>query len=160
MKQGAFIVLNRKNKSEFFLIKRSDFPVWENPGGGIEKGETPENAAIRESFEETGFKVRINKKIAEYVSHKNNKVFIHLFEGEVISGKFIPEYKGCLGQWFKYNNLPISMTAATMRFIKDCRQDSQTLITRQHISLFSYLNIHLAFLHPVKFFSYFFKKLG
>ena len=33
--------------------------VWVFPGGGIEKGETPEEACIREVKEETGLEVKI-----------------------------------------------------------------------------------------------------
>lgn len=38
----------------FLLLKRSDGLGWAFPGGGIEKGETPEQAARREGFEEMG----------------------------------------------------------------------------------------------------------
>jgi mutator protein MutT len=33
--------------------------VWNFPGGGIEEGETPEEACLREVREETGYTVRI-----------------------------------------------------------------------------------------------------
>ncbi len=33
------------------------------PGGGIEPGETPEEAAVREAEEETGLTVKLNRKL-------------------------------------------------------------------------------------------------
>jgi 8-oxo-dGTP diphosphatase len=49
-------------------VKRGDI-VWNFPGGGIEEGETPEEACIREMKEETGFAVQVVKKLQE----KGNK---------------------------------------------------------------------------------------
>ena len=67
---GGIILLDQK-----ILIvknKRGDSPEdgtswWGYPKGHLEKGENPVDAAVREVFEETGFKVKIknNKPIAE-----------------------------------------------------------------------------------------------
>ncbi len=62
---------------------------WFPPGGKVEDGETPEEAAIRETFEETGFKVRIvpgKKLIAEYPFNWNGDdsfCITHCFLGEL-----------------------------------------------------------------------------
>ena len=44
-------------EGELFLVHRTDRDEWEGPGGHIESGETPEQAAIRETEEETGIKL-------------------------------------------------------------------------------------------------------
>jgi ADP-ribose pyrophosphatase YjhB (NUDIX family) len=53
-------VITRNN--EVLMVKqyvqRGDI-VWNFPGGGIEEGETPEEACLREVEEETGFIVNI-----------------------------------------------------------------------------------------------------
>lgn len=36
-------------------------PQWTLPGGGLEQGEDPATAAVREVFEETGFTVRLDE---------------------------------------------------------------------------------------------------
>lgn len=56
----AVIVLNPEGK--FLILKRSPDKkvhagLWNVPSGGIEKGESAKGAAIREVYEETGFKV-------------------------------------------------------------------------------------------------------
>lgn len=46
------------NKSKVLLIKHKKLKVWLSPGGHIEPGELPHQAAEREFWEETGIKVR------------------------------------------------------------------------------------------------------
>jgi ADP-ribose pyrophosphatase YjhB (NUDIX family) len=151
---GSFIILTRKNRKEVFLVKRSDFSVWECQGGGIERTETPETTAIREAYEETGFKVKILRNVAEYSDPKKNKIVSHVFEGKYISGTYIPEYKGCEGKWFDVNNLPKQMTAMRRTMIEDCLNNRKDLIIRPEIPAVSIQNINLLFLLPLQSFKY------
>jgi 8-oxo-dGTP diphosphatase len=57
--QGV-VIENEKVLMVKQYVERGDI-VWNFPGGTIEKGETPEEACIREFKEETGYTVRINK---------------------------------------------------------------------------------------------------
>ncbi len=68
------------------LIQRRDIPVWVLPGGGIEVGETPEEAACREMEEETGIRVEIIRKVAEYTPRNKLARFTHFFEMKKIGG--------------------------------------------------------------------------
>ncbi len=52
---GAFIV--RDGKILFLNHKKLD--MWLIPGGHVESGETPDETAIRETKEETGFEIKI-----------------------------------------------------------------------------------------------------
>ncbi|KMY28973.1 DNA mismatch repair protein MutT [Lysinibacillus xylanilyticus] len=54
------------------------------PGGGIENGETPEEGAKREAFEELGVEVKVNECIAK-VEYKGTQYF---FLSEIINGMF------------------------------------------------------------------------
>ena len=60
-------------------VERGDI-VWNFPGGGIEEGETPEKAAIREAKEETGYDVKLIKLI-----FSNKRKYTYL--AEIISGE-------------------------------------------------------------------------
>ena len=84
LKQAVCAILMRGNS--VLLIKRRDIPVWVLPGGGIEPGELPEIAACREVLEETGFHVRIVRKIAEYQPVNKLTQLTHFFECVIESG--------------------------------------------------------------------------
>lgn len=159
-KVGSFVVLLRKNKSEVFLVKRSDFPVWEPQGGKVEKGETPEACAIREAYEETGFKIKVVRKVAEYINTKNGHVESHVFEGKYISGKFKREYPQCQGDWFNVKNLPIQMTAIRKMMINDCLTSKEGVIKRPFISSINLYNLHLLLLAPIASIQFLIKRLN
>ncbi len=50
------------DKGEVFLLRKPN-GEWVMPKGHLESGETPEEAAVREVFEETGLKARIVSKL-------------------------------------------------------------------------------------------------
>lgn len=79
----AIIVRNR----HIALIKRQrDGRIYYViPGGGMEPGETPKQTAIRESYEELGLNVAIERLLAKVVFHGREQFF---FFARVIGGHF------------------------------------------------------------------------
>ncbi len=54
--------------------------LWEFPGGRLKPGEQPEQAVVREFFEETGFVVRVEKKITTTIHfYTRYRVILHCF---------------------------------------------------------------------------------
>ena len=56
---GAAAIILIDSRKKVLLIRRSDNGRWCLPGGGVDPGESAEEACVRETFEETGLKVRI-----------------------------------------------------------------------------------------------------
>lgn len=79
------------------FIKREenlkDFPGWLMlPGGKQQEGETPQQAAARETFEETGLKI-VNPKLKVIATHdhlyKQKVYLVFIFSATEFSGKLI-----------------------------------------------------------------------
>lgn len=86
MKDCVIGILFNKDKSELLLTKRRDIPIWVLPGGGLEPQEKPEEAVIREIFEETGLNVAVIRKVGEYYPTNHLTRTTHVFECQPLSG--------------------------------------------------------------------------
>jgi len=162
-RDGAFVVLFRDEaKKEVFLVFRSDWPIWNGTGGGVESGEDSKEAALRETFEETGFKVKMGRKLGVYEDyHPKTKELInnvHLFEGYYVSGVFKPEFPGCKGAWFPVHKLPIDITDKTRQRIVDALAATDTPFRKKSYRSELKNNLHLLVRHPIAAYKYFNRK--
>ncbi|MEI4770689.1 NUDIX domain-containing protein [Psychrobacillus sp. FJAT-51614] len=81
--RGATVIIENGRVA---LIKRTKPHVtyYVFPGGGIESGETPEEAAIRETFEELGVQVRLQRPLK--VLEQNGRQYYYL--ADIVGGTF------------------------------------------------------------------------
>jgi len=103
-------------KAEQILItKREDFGVWVLPGGGIEAGESIAQAAIRETYEETGLEVELTRLVGLYSRPRwpvgdGSGAHIILFAAKVVGGVVRPQPGEVLeAGFFDPDNLPSPM---------------------------------------------------
>jgi len=86
MQEGVIGITFNSDKKEVLVVQRRDVAVWALPGGGIDRGETPEEAVIREVEEETGIKVTIQRKVAELKPLNRLGGLTHIYECTKIRG--------------------------------------------------------------------------
>lgn len=86
MKVGVNVAIFEEDK--ILLTKRKDFEVWCLPGGHVEIGESVAQAAVRETFEETGLEIQLTSLVGIYSIPKTRAWvnLIILFTGEPIGG--------------------------------------------------------------------------
>ena len=93
----AFTLIQKNDK--YLLIKEGGtqaMNLWCMPGGHVNEGETIEQTAVRESFEEAGVRIKLGEKILtdeipgfEYLGFKaenDEMIEVNVFNGEYIGG--------------------------------------------------------------------------
>ncbi len=80
MRIRAGIVLIQNGKVALIERHRAGLDYYVFPGGGVDEGETPEQAAIREAMEELGIEIAITQKIAEIQLGQKSRQFYFLVE--------------------------------------------------------------------------------
>jgi len=103
------IVLN--SRKEVLLVQRGIPPYkgyWALPGGFIEPKEAAEDAAARETKEETGLQIRITRILGVYSSPTRDPrhTIAIAFFGKVIGGKLKGGDDAADARWFPLSKLP------------------------------------------------------
>ena len=101
------------------LIQRRDVPVWVLPGGGIEPGETSDEASLRELREETGFEVHLVRLVGEYRPINRLARPTHLYECTISGGKAQANAESRDVRFFPLDGLPREIPPPYLEWIAD-----------------------------------------
>lgn len=130
MKEAAIAIIFNSDKTEVLLVKRRDVPTWVLPGGGIDDGETPAEATIREALEETGTTVKIVRQVAEYTPINCLASQTYTFECFVTEGTLITGNETHAISYFPLSALPPSFFYIHHEWLKDALRNSPRIIYR------------------------------
>ena len=98
-------VLTYDASGQVLLVRHADGDVWTTPGGMIEPGETPANAAVRETWEETGLIVALTRIIGVFGGELCTSTYSNgdriawvstVFEGRATGGTLRPDHEETL----------------------------------------------------------------
>ena len=85
MRTRAGIILIENDRVALIERHRAGLDYFVFPGGGVDEGETPEQAAIREAMEELGVEVAIKRKVAVIHFDQSTQVYYLV---ERVGGEF------------------------------------------------------------------------
>jgi 8-oxo-dGTP diphosphatase len=78
---------------------------WGIPAGGLEYNEQPENAIVREFYEETGMQIKVEKMLLAESSKEDRNISL-IYLCKIVSGSFKESNEISEMKYFDVNNLP------------------------------------------------------
>lgn len=157
-KTGAVVIIFQED--QLLLIQRRDTSVWVLPGGGIENEETPEDAAIREVKEETGFEIEIVRKIAYYLPINKLSYPAHFFEGKIVGGKAQKTQESKNISFFSPKKLPKRVPPPYPSWIQDALLRHPNILEKKITSVTYKRLLGYLFTHPILVIRFFCARLG
>lgn len=122
---GAGALLYVPESKKFLLIMRSDFVsdplTWCIPGGTVEHGEEPKDAAIRELKEETNIDLRgYNPQLLYTVEYHLPKFKFYTY-GFIVKDEFVPKlnWESVDYGWFDVGELPRNLHPGTKQLFNN-----------------------------------------
>ncbi len=155
----AAIVFDAEKK-KYLLVKRRDVPIWVLPGGGIDPGETPEIAAVREVREESGLQVEIIRKVAKYSPSGKFTCETHLFECAIVSGSLGLSDETLGAEFYPIEYYPPPVFNVHHNWLLDALENNPNVIEKpvQGLNWFSILRMVTR--HPILCLRFLLSKIG
>ncbi len=124
------------HKGKVLLTKREDFEVWCLPGGGVDAGESPKEAAVREAKEETGLEVKLTRMVGTYARpawlERGDRTI--LFAAKVAGGELKPQASEVIDiGFFDPRKLPEPLIWWYEEQIRDALEEKTGVARIQHV---------------------------
>ena len=101
---GAFAILFDEH-NRVLLCHRRDMDMWNLPGGGVESGELPTEAVVREVLEETGLMVTVDRLVGVY-GKKDKDELVFAFSCTVFGGQLSLTAESSECRYFDLEQIP------------------------------------------------------
>ena len=148
------------DEKQVLLTKRRDVPVWVLPGGGIERNENPEDAIVREILEETGFHVKIKRKVGNYYPVNRLAKKTCLYHCQIIKGNPTISSETKEVKFFSFESLPKLIPPPYDLWIEDTRTIGDFLLEKKLTSVNYRSLIKNLFRHPILVIRFLLARLG
>ncbi len=126
---GAFAIIFN-GQGEVLLSHRVDMDAWNLPGGGVEKGELPDTAVVREVKEETDLDVVVERLVGVY-THTNKDELIFAFVCRVVDGRPQLSNEADRHAYFELHQIPANTIPTQVEQVRDAIQNHPQPIFRR-----------------------------
>jgi 8-oxo-dGTP diphosphatase len=120
-------------QGRILLALRRDIDWWNLPGGGMEIGETVEEALRREVFEETGLFVDIERLVGVYSKPQKQEVVL-TFCCRITGGQLIPTDESRECRFFLPSDMPVNTLPKHRQRVEDALLNQPQAILRDQRS--------------------------
>ena len=127
-KLGAFAVIFNQSQ-QVMLCHRRDQHLWNLPGGGVEPGELPEQAIIREIHEEIGCNAEIKSLVGIYHKPEQNEI-VFQYIAVITNGTPSLSDECDAIEYFDIDKLPANTAMRQVQRIRDAAQFVSELFFR------------------------------
>lgn len=114
---GAFAIIFDE-RDRVLLSHRRDFDLWNLPGGGVESGELPTEAVVRETKEETGLEVVIERLVGVYGKDDKDEL-VFAFTCRVVGGRLSVTDEADESRYFQVEAIPLNTSPKQVERIHD-----------------------------------------
>ena len=125
---GVFALIFN-NEKQILLGHRRDIAWWNLPGGGMESGETVDEALCREVREETGLEVKVERLVGVYSKPQKQEVVL-TFLCQVIGGTIQSTEETRESRYFTPDTLPDNTLPKHRQRIEDALLNQQSAVIR------------------------------
>jgi 8-oxo-dGTP diphosphatase len=123
------IILDERNR--VLLSHRRDLDLWNLPGGGVESGELPTEAVVRETREETGLEVAVKRLVGVY-GKKDKDEIVLAFTCHIVGGQLSVTDEADESRYFQADAIPPNTSPKQIERIHDALNcNAQPVFRRQ-----------------------------
>ncbi len=115
------------DENRVLLAHRRDYDLWNFPGGGLESGESPEAAVIREIKEETGFDAEIVKLLGVYTKTDKDEV-VFAFICKITGGQPTLNDEADQIEYFELSKVPHNTSVRQVERLIDALQNPKEVV--------------------------------
>jgi 8-oxo-dGTP pyrophosphatase MutT (NUDIX family) len=122
------------DRGQVLLTRRHDNGLWCLPGGHMDMAETIEHTAIRETEEETGLAIQLERLVGLYSSHYSagtfgenspaHSILIALFRARATAGNLVLNPEVTEFGWFPPDQLPVDIIPHHIRRVHDAARET------------------------------------